>query len=64
MSTSEDIQNGIVCSGCCAYLLDENDNLNTAGFPCMCEDCWKELPKKQKKNWSYFSDKGEVVPPT
>lgn len=62
MSVSEDVTDGIVCMICHQLLIADNDELCGCGHPVLCEDCWKELPKKDRNfGLQFFSERtGEV----
>lgn len=62
MSVSEDITAGNSCRMCHMFLIAENDKVCGCGYPVLCEDCWRELPKKERRGVAYFREKtGEVV---
>lgn len=40
----------------CAYCGSNIDCVTAGGFPIVCNDCWNQLPKKDRKNVSKESD--------
>jgi len=46
---AEDIIDGSCCELCCCYFVDKKENLYSHGYPVVCDDCWKDLTKDEKK---------------
>lgn len=48
---AEDMIDGTSCSSCGVFFRDPNDKkaAYTHGYPVLCWDCWKDLPKKDRK---------------
>lgn len=56
MSASDDVWEGIVCMQCLQLLVSEDGDVCGCGHPVYCEDCWKELPKKQRADGAPYFD--------
>lgn len=57
MSVSDDVMAGVVCMQCLRCLVaDDGKTVCTAGHPIYCEDCWAELPKKERDNGTPYFD--------
>lgn len=51
---ADDMISGLACQWCGAFFVDDGGNLYEHGFPCICNECWKEclesLPPNKRKN--------------
>lgn len=57
MSVADDIVKGLLCMQCMTPLIDENGEFNKADCPCLCYDCWKSLPKSERRDMHYFDER-------
>jgi len=54
---SEDVIEGKACSLCTCYFVDSKNNLYTHGFPVVCNDCWSDLTKSEKRLYQKCDNK-------
>lgn len=52
---AEDVLDGSCCQLCMSYFEDKEGNIFTHGAPVVCKECYKELTKEEKKEYTLAS---------
>ncbi len=48
---ADDITEGLVCEICGQFFASDDGDIHKHGYPVECWDCWRDLQKKERKQY-------------